>query len=190
MSATPNFLLLGEPLALDLVNTRVNVGGHETDLLATPAALTAWVRAERERLAFTGRITRVELAAVRRLRDHIDTLVTALRTHTLPTAAAVREVNAILAGTTPHRHLDWTHQGPRRATANPGTRCQALLQVLATDAFELLTGPDAPRIRQCAQPGCRLQFVARNPRRRWCSSRTCGNRARVARHYARTHRDN
>jgi predicted RNA-binding Zn ribbon-like protein len=29
-------------------------------------------------------------------------------------------------------------------------------------------------------------FVATDARRKWCSSTTCGNRARVARHYQRS----
>ncbi|MDP9487892.1 MAG: CGNR zinc finger domain-containing protein, partial [Actinomycetota bacterium] len=33
-------------------------------------------------------------------------------------------------------------------------------------------------------PGCLRLFVATNLRRRWCSE-SCGNRARVARHYER-----
>ncbi|WP_425336144.1 CGNR zinc finger domain-containing protein [Sinorhizobium numidicum] len=29
-------------------------------------------------------------------------------------------------------------------------------------------------------------FVARNPRRRWCSGRRCANRVRVSRYYQRS----
>ena len=36
-------------------------------------------------------------------------------------------------------------------------------------------------------PGCVLYFVQDHPRREWCST-ACGNRARVARHYDRHHR--
>jgi predicted RNA-binding Zn ribbon-like protein len=34
-----------------------------------------------------------------------------------------------------------------------------------------------------------LQFLARDPRRRWCSAAVCGNRARVSRHYFRYRTD-
>lgn len=34
-----------------------------------------------------------------------------------------------------------------------------------------------------AHPGCIQPFVVRNLQRRWCSSATCGNRARISRHY-------
>jgi predicted RNA-binding Zn ribbon-like protein len=63
-----------------------------------------------------------------------------------------------------------------------------VLQQLAADAVAVLTGPQAGRLRRCANPDCVLQFIASNPRRRWCSSALCGNRARVARHYRR-HRE-
>jgi predicted RNA-binding Zn ribbon-like protein len=35
-------------------------------------------------------------------------------------------------------------------------------------------------------PGCVLLYVSDHPRRQWCSN-ACGNRARQARHYRRTH---
>jgi len=47
---------------------------------------------------------------------------------------------------------------------------RATLASIARAAIELLGG---------------LVFVAENPRRRWCSAAVCGNRVRVARHYAR-----
>lgn len=45
MSVSRRFLLLGEPLALDLVNTRIRRDGVNVDLLDKPAALTAWLQA-------------------------------------------------------------------------------------------------------------------------------------------------
>jgi len=52
-----------------------------------------------------------------------------------------------------------------------------LLSTVARDAIELLTGPMAARIRQCAGQTCSLIFVDTSPpgRRRWCSMERCGN---------------
>jgi predicted RNA-binding Zn ribbon-like protein len=47
MPATFRFPLLGEPLVLDLMSTRVRRNGASVDLLDTPSALSAWLRAER-----------------------------------------------------------------------------------------------------------------------------------------------
>ncbi|WP_308289026.1 CGNR zinc finger domain-containing protein [Streptomyces erythrochromogenes] len=50
---------------------------------------------------------------------------------------------------------------------------------------ELLTDPRAGQVRECEAPDCVLLFLPAHPRRRWCVAGVCGNRARVARYYAR-----
>ncbi|HEX7325952.1 MAG TPA: ABATE domain-containing protein [Rhodanobacteraceae bacterium] len=184
-SSNSRFLLLGEPLALDLVNTRIRRDGQDVDLLDTPAALGAWLRAERERVAWSGTASASDLAAVRALRDAVDALLRAHRRRVRAHPHAVARVNHALGAAAGHARLRWTATGP---ALQPASRCaqrNALLRALAVDALALLTGADASRVRECAHPQCRLQFVARNPRRRWCSGKTCGNRARVAAHYQR-----
>lgn len=184
MHAIQRFPLLGEPLALDLTNTMVNRDGQQVDLLATPAALTAWLRAEGARVTWRGRAGVAELAAVRALRDVIDRLLDALETHTVPDRAAVVTVNRALSRSAAGTRLQWTRGGPRAVPLADDDQQFALLRVLAADAVRLLTGAQAEQVRRCAHPDCRLRFLARNPRRRWCCGATCGNRARVARHYA------
>jgi predicted RNA-binding Zn ribbon-like protein len=51
-----------------------------------------------------------------------------------------------------------------------------------------LTGGDPERIRICANDTCRWVFfdTSRTGRRRWCDMATCGNRAKAARHRARS----
>ncbi|MBI2237124.1 MAG: CGNR zinc finger domain-containing protein, partial [Actinobacteria bacterium] len=48
-----------------------------------------------------------------------------------------------------------------------------------------LGGSDRTRLGICAAPRCGRFFLAARPKQVWCT-RACGNRARVARHYART----
>ncbi|MEW2136730.1 CGNR zinc finger domain-containing protein [Streptomyces sp. NPDC005409] len=40
-------------------------------------------------------------------------------------------------------------------------------------------------VRACEAQDCVLLFLPAHPRRRWCVAPACGNRARVARYYAR-----
>lgn len=184
---TPDpFLLLGEPLVLDLVNTRIHRDGTDVDLLDRPAALDRWLRAEAARVAWHGRVCAEELAAIRDLRDALDPLLRASLSHQRGSAGAVRKLNRALALPAPEAHLTWHADGPHQTSPGAGTRLTALLRQFAMSALELLTGPDAGRVRQCAHPSCILLFLARNPRRRWCSSATCGNRARVSRHYRKS----
>jgi len=58
------------------------------------------------------------------------------------------------------------------------------LDQLALLAADLLTGPELAHVRTC--PGCGWLFLDARGRRRWCSMATCGNRAKVRAHAART----
>ncbi|MEO6030615.1 MAG: ABATE domain-containing protein [Burkholderiaceae bacterium] len=185
MTTSSNFPLLGEPLALDLVNTCVRRDGAAVDLLDTPAALSAWLKAQSARLAWSGAAADADLHAVRELRTAVAALLDARRAGSRPPASALRKVNAALAAPVASARLTWNAAGPRLAGPAEASRRQVLLHALAADLVSLLTGPSALQLRVCAHPECVLQFVAVNPRRRWCSAAACGNRARVARHYLR-----
>ena len=180
---TSRFPLLGEPLSLDLVNTCVRRDGVSVDLLDTPAALNAWLRAQGKRLSWTGSVSTADWRAVRAMRDAMGELFRARREHTQPTPAAVAKVSGAWSAPGARVRLVWTSQEPRLAPLGARSRRSVLLGELAADAVAVLTGPQAAHLRTCANQGCVLQFIARNPRRRWCSSALCGNRARVARHY-------
>jgi predicted RNA-binding Zn ribbon-like protein len=62
----------------------------------------------------------------------------------------------------------------------------AALSTLARDAIDLLGGPFAGRVRECAAENCGLLYVdtSRPGTRRWCSMEVCGNRAKVRAHRA------
>ena len=62
-----------------------------------------------------------------------------------------------------------------------------VLSLLARDAILTLGGPDRAFLHECEGKTCDGVFIdrSRGARRRWCSSRTCGNRARVEQYRAR-----
>lgn len=60
------------------------------------------------------------------------------------------------------------------------------LDQLALLASELLTGHSRDHIRLCPGDNCGWLFLDPRGRRRWCSMSTCGNRAKVRAHAART----
>lgn len=63
----------------------------------------------------------------------------------------------------------------------------AALSSVARDAIELLTGPSAARLGECAAPDCAFLFVdtSRAGRRQWCAMDRCGNREHVREHRRR-----
>lgn len=183
MSAASRFPLVGEPLSVDLVNTQVRRGDSIVDLLDTPAALNAWLHAQAKRLSWVGPASAADWSAVCALRAAIAELFRARREDSRPTAAAVAKVSKAQSAPSARRRLVWTGREPQLAPLGARSKRSALLGALAADAVAVLIGPQAGLLRKCANPECVLQFIARNPRRRWCSSALCGNRTRVARHY-------
>ncbi|MCG5471683.1 CGNR zinc finger domain-containing protein [Micromonospora sp. LAH09] len=163
--------LVGEPLALDLVNTQWVERGHLVDLFDEPDGLRGWLTEHR----LPGDPASVE-APLREVRAALR------RVLEQPDDAAERAVNAILARGASRYTL---RQGAvhEHHDVDPGwlPSWQA-----AVNYLELLR-QQPNRIRRCGNPACVLHFydTSRNGTRRWCSMDGCGARAKAARHYQR-----
>ncbi|MGW1811632.1 CGNR zinc finger domain-containing protein [Streptomyces sp. NPDC002078] len=174
--------LTGEPLALDLVNTRPAAG----DLLATPDGLRAWWTLQAERLPEVPQeVTAADLGAVQAVREHTARALDHVRRGDEPLAADLKALNQAQCAAPAINELAWTGSAvtaTRRRDGSPGERLAACL---AEAAAELLADPAITKIRECEADDCVMLFLATHPRRRWCSAARCGNRVRVARHYQR-----
>ncbi|MFD5556321.1 CGNR zinc finger domain-containing protein [Streptomyces sp. NPDC127068] len=185
MSDTAPFT--GEPLALDLVNTRPSSG----DLLTTAEQLRSWLALQADRLpeGDGAEVTLTDLEAVREVRDATATVLARVRSGTRPPESALATLNRAQRTAPGTLRLAWDGTAvtavPQRTGGTPG---QWIAARLAESAAALVAGPDLQRVRVCEAPDCVLLFLAANPRRRWCSATRCGNRTRVARHYHR-HKD-
>ncbi|MGA4841900.1 CGNR zinc finger domain-containing protein [Streptomyces sp. G45] len=181
MTGTPDPRpLTGEPLSLDLLNTRWVHEGARQDLLTDIDGLAVWLAAN----GLDGRFAAdgATLENVLRARDALAGLVD------LPgkpggEPAAVARVDAVLSRGRVRARL--TPAGPAEEAefADPAWGPAWLA---ARDYLDLLSrAPD--RIRACAHEACVLHFfdTSRNGTRRWCSMAVCGNRAKASRHYAR-----
>ncbi|MBD0709688.1 MULTISPECIES: CGNR zinc finger domain-containing protein [unclassified Streptomyces] len=167
----------GEPLALDLLNTRRRQHGRQDDLLETPAGLRAWLTGHGLADRFPA-----DAASLRAVRATRRALAAALARP--DSAEAARGIDDILR----HGRIR-----PTLSPEGPAERAEftdpawGAAWTAARDYLRLLaTVPD--RIKLCDQPECSSYFLdtSRNGTRRWCSMALCGNRAKVARHYART----
>ncbi|MCI0384326.1 CGNR zinc finger domain-containing protein [Streptomyces sp. CNQ085] len=171
--------LLGEPLSLDLLNTRWIDGGIRHDLLEDLDGFGVWL-AGRGLLEGTG-ATPAALTAALTAREALQAVVAD------PGDGRAREgLNAVLARGRVLRSL-----GPEGPVERAETDAPAWLAAwLAADDYLRLVGTAPDRVRACANGECVLHFydVSRNGTRRWCSMSGCGNRAKASRHYARTHR--
>lgn len=161
--------------AVDLVNTAASATTGED--LADLEDLAAFVA--RHEVSDVGRLTREELAEVRRLRDAVRAVFEADDERT-----AASRINALVARApvtprlTDHDGWDWhIHY------FTPGA---GLAEHLALDCgmalAQVVASGEADRLRRCEAPDCDQVLVdlSRNRSRRYCDARTCGNRLHVA----------
>ncbi|WP_306361126.1 CGNR zinc finger domain-containing protein [Nocardia sp. CC227C] len=179
--------LIGEPLALDLVNTRP-VGG---DLLETPEQLAHWLALEGDRLPESAAVRPgpAELEAVRAVREHAAAVLDAVLHHRRPPAAALRGLHEAQSAAPAIRRLDWNGATLTATPHRAGNAAARLAATLADAAADLCTDPAVARVKRCAADDCVMLFLPAHPRRQWCSAERCGNRARVARYYRRHRAD-
>ncbi|SNT65910.1 Conserved protein containing a Zn-ribbon-like motif, possibly RNA-binding [Asanoa hainanensis] len=181
------FPMGGEPVvALDLVDTKMLVTNPPQDLIADPAAVEAWWRLQSSRLPAG---PTPDLAGTQRLRTAIRDLFDAHLEGRRPGPGSLDEVNAVAAAVPTSLRLVGVDGGYREETDwHTEHGGNAALAATARGAIELLADEQRlARLRRCANPACSMLFLAETTRRQWCTPNICGNRTRVARHYARTH---
>ena len=178
--------LRGAPLSVELHNTLYAVGGRPVDGLADADGLRRWLSAIEAQLPLPA--TAVDTGRhgdFLRLRDVTRDALDAVAAGRAQSSATTDALNALSAAAPRFRVLE--HDGAARwcfASADP---TDVVIAVLASEAIDVVGGPQAADLRACGAPGCVLMFLKDHPRREWCSA-ACGNRARQARHYARTAR--
>ncbi|MCT2545198.1 CGNR zinc finger domain-containing protein [Streptomyces atratus] len=181
-------------IALDTVVELVNTapeseapeGGRpesgRSDGLADIEALYDFAR--RHRISGVDELHDKDLRAVRDVRTRFAEI---FATDDARTAASLVNALVAAAGTTPqlsnHDGYDWHvhYFAPDASIADHlAADCGMAL------AFIVVAG-EQERLRRCEAPDCRHAFVdlSRNRSRRYCSSRTCGNRLHVAAYRAR-----
>ncbi|MEJ2564192.1 MAG: CGNR zinc finger domain-containing protein [Anaerolineales bacterium] len=97
--------------------------------------------------------------------------------------------NAALGEALHRVRLDASRDGFSWGWSDDNQNLEAMLWPILWKSAELLTSEDLKRVGECADDrGCGYLFYdnSRNHSRRWCSMESCGNRAKVQRHYQRS----
>jgi predicted RNA-binding Zn ribbon-like protein len=192
---------MSHQLALALVATIGHDGnGGVADDLADVAGLAAWLREQAEALREYGaeprpadERTRRAVVAVRRAARTL--FAHAVRpgppsradsSSLLPVPDALAHLNEA-AGRVPVRPaLSWP-DGSMPAVAwrcAPTDAHLRLIAGLARATIGFLASPARADLLACPAPRCVRYFLKDHPRQTWCTP-SCGNRARVSRHYQR-----
>ena len=160
-------------VSLDFVATVGERWRRSFERLRGPEDLARWL-VESGMLQQPPRVSERQLESGRSLREAINRLG---RPTAVPEAGDRSELNRWAAKPplapqlTEQGELVWVSERP----------LEAAFATIARDAIDLLSGPLAGRIRECAAPDCALLFVdnSRPGRRRWCAGEACGNRSRT-----------
>ena len=148
------------------------------EILHKPADLADWLAQPPLAATLTVPATVRDLTAAKALRQAIWDAAHAQAARRALPAEAVATINraAATAPLVPELAVDGTTVG-----WVPPVRATQALSTLAREMIELLSGPLAERIRECASDNCPLVFVdlSRPGARRWCAMERCGNRHKL-----------
>lgn len=181
-STAPQAPLLGDHLAMDLINTQARNHGELHDFWRTGDDVLQWLA----RCGITPELDAgtVDLAAllaqaqtlralaqqlITRRKDGKDGDIDGLNTY----------LQAYLSAPLLERGADGQLMLSRRAR---GDALACLLGPVAEAVAQLLAEGDFTLVKQCEHPDCILWFVDRTKahKRRWCSMALCGNRYKAA----------
>jgi predicted RNA-binding Zn ribbon-like protein len=172
------FILLGDAVWLDLVNTARGRVADPPDGLPDLDAWTAWTSALQLPAS-----SDISLEQVHALRRHLTGLATALAASQPSPSASMRAVNDLLLTSPGHQRLVRVagHWQLSFAPVAPAS----VLPLIARSVAETLSLPLAT-VRLCAGPTCNLFILDRSSTqiRRWCSLDHCGRGMRVERRRA------
>ena len=179
-------LVTGHP-SIDLVNTEVMRRGNRHNLLATKDDLRRWIETSIETGGVhpeslpegcdTGEALRDLLVLRELLRRGFERFADGRE----PEAGWKDELEAQVA----RAPFAYRVSGAILVPVPQGPPADALVSLVAVDALRLLAEGKLKTLRRCANPDCVLLFMDASGRRKWCSMKVCGNRTKVARHYAR-----
>jgi predicted RNA-binding Zn ribbon-like protein len=188
-AATIPSILIAEPLALDLVNTRMYLADSWVDLLDSDEERGLWLTALNLRLGIdtsdAAAFTDVAANALKTVREHAAAAIEPARQGKQPPPRALSGLNKAMRAAPATPQARWDGNSVTADTHRNGSLAARLAATFAEATVQLLTEPDIRKVRRCDAPACVMLFLPRNPNRRWCTPSICGNRARVARYYLR-----
>ena len=176
------FLLVGDHLALDMLNTQAALGEKKLEFWKTGEDVADWCR--RTGVAPVADMPEKALddllADATELRGIARRLVEQRKaSEPIDPAPLNRYLHAHRSA--PHIEVDAEGKVQMRRTSTEDARAQ-VVGALAESVAQLLAEGDFALVKQCEHPNCILWFYDRTKahRRRWCSMTLCGNKVKAA----------
>lgn len=193
------FELTGGDVSLDLVNTVDNRPTDYTrDLIPKAADLISWARqvgllTRKQEAQLCKEAARKPAAAEKarrravQLRECLFRLFVSIVEGKDTPAEVVAEWNRFLHQAMDHYESVRTEDGMAWRLRADREGFDRILWPIVHAAMQLLTGPQAMKLRRCAGENCDWLFIDTSKRgnRRWCDMTVCGNRAKARRFYRR-----
>lgn len=174
--------LLGDHLAMDLLNTEARSGDVIVDYWNSDADVFRWLQ-QNNISAVAGLSSLADgelLSQAKALRALSHQLICAFKQHQ---QQDVSRLNTYLHSYVSAPHLVQDGDGKMTITrVSRGETVSSMLGQVAEAVAQLLVDGDATLVKQCEHPDCILWFYDRTKahKRRWCSMATCGNRYKAA----------
>ncbi len=188
------FLFVGDQLAVDFANTRLDASGNPVELLAAWTDVVRWFvaaglvsKAASRRLGRRGSTPEAQRALrdVVAFRDQLRKSVARISRGERPARGFTTELNRRLDEHPARLQLRAVRDRVERRVRFEPVQPDELFAPLASAAASLLVDVDPHRVRQCERCVAFFYDASRNGARRWCSMRMCGNRDKVAAYAAR-----
>ena len=118
-------------------------------------------------------------------RESIYSVFLAIAQSAQPEDRALDELNEAIASTSAKSRIIPVENGFEWTCVRDCDAPERILWPVIRSAGALLTSEDRNKLKCCASSDCLFLFfdTSRNGMRRWCDMKTCGNRAKVRRHY-------
>ncbi|HUO52784.1 MAG TPA: ABATE domain-containing protein [Gemmatimonadaceae bacterium] len=189
------------PLWLAFINTDDSRRGERVDGMRDFAALVRWLEGEgvldaerAETMVRRGEQqpagASAALAEARRVRAALRALAERGALDAAVRREVLAEINRVLGRSAGTRRVEARGGESFVRTFVPGGDAFAGLMIpVVESAADALVLGDLAKVRRCADARCSHVFLdeTRNGTRRWCDMRTCGNRAKAARHRRKVH---
>jgi predicted RNA-binding Zn ribbon-like protein len=175
----PEFILLGDAVWIDFINTARGRQPDPPDGLADPAAYHRWTKAEK----LASDATDLPWDEILAFRARLLNVASALAEDRQPPSSAIHEINRFLTPAEGHHQL--TRVGGAWHLAFTPHRTPMALEAIAGSAAVTLADAEA-RVHQCGAAPCTLFFVDRSAdhSRTWCSADAAAHPVRVDRRRA------